>query len=434
MERIDERDFYPEWMEGGKLDEVRFCKYYLRDNPMVYVDGSFFDVEGRIPDESEIRRRIYLEISGFVRSGIARKVEAILGTMRYACGGTKLSNPLKVLHVKNGTLYLDWKFYESKQICRCRLPVEFHEDAPSPECWLRFVNELLEPEDVLTLQEFMGYCLIPTTVAQKMLIITGRGGEGKSRIGVVMKALLGDNMVQSSVSKLETSQFARADLQHMLVMVDDDMNLTALPTTNYIKTIITAESPMDLERKGVQSYQGMLYARIMAFGNGNLRSDHDRSHGFFRRQIILNAKPKDPGRVDDPFLADKLKAELSGIFLWCLEGLYRLIGQNFNFTLSEAAHNNYEEAVSESSNLKDFMTSQGYIRLDADACATSRSLYGAYRDWCEDNALTPMGQRSFSSQLKQDAALYGLRYENSVPDGPDRRVRGFYGVCTESGT
>ena len=104
----------------------------------------------------------------------------------------------------------------------------------------------------------MGYCLLPTTKGQKLLMLIGRGGEGKSRIGLVLRALLGMNMATGSISKIETSRFARADLEHELVMLDDDMKIEALPQTNYIKAIVTAELPMDLERKGQQSYQGDL--------------------------------------------------------------------------------------------------------------------------------------------------------------------------------
>ncbi|MDR6044198.1 UNVERIFIED_CONTAM: DUF5906 domain-containing protein, partial [Escherichia coli] len=89
--------------------------------------------------------------------------------------------------------------------------------------------------------------------------LIGRGGEGKSRIGVVLRALLGANMATGSIAKIEASRFARADLEHELVMLDDDMKLEALPQTNHIKAIVTAELPMDLERKGQQSYQGELY-------------------------------------------------------------------------------------------------------------------------------------------------------------------------------
>ena len=89
-------------------------------------------------------------------------------------------------------------------------------------------------------------------------------------------------------------------------MLDDDLKLEALPQTNNIKAIITAELPMDLEKKGQQSYQGDLYVRFIGLGNGTLQSLYDRSLGFFRRQIILSARERDPDREDDPFIAEKI--------------------------------------------------------------------------------------------------------------------------------
>lgn len=170
------------------------------------------------------------------------------------------------------------------------------------------------------MQEYLGYCLIPSTKGQKMLMLIGKGGEGKSRIGVVMNAIFGLNMNTTSIQKVETNRFARADLEGKLLMVDDDLDMNALTKTNYVKSIVTAELRMDLERKKEQSYQGQLYVRFLCFGNGALTALHDRSDGFFRRQIILTTKDKPADRFDDPFLAEKLIAEKEGIFLWMLEG------------------------------------------------------------------------------------------------------------------
>jgi len=154
------------------------------------------------------------------------------------------------LHVANGTLYVDGKFDKHKDFCRNRLPVKYSPDAPQPVIWLRFLSELLEDEDILTLQEYLGYYLIPTTRGQTMMLLKGNGGEGKSRIGVVMQKMLGNNLKNGSIAKIERSPFARADLEHQLVMVDDDMKMEALKSTHYLKSLITAEMPMDLERKG----------------------------------------------------------------------------------------------------------------------------------------------------------------------------------------
>ena len=97
-----------------------------------------------------------------------------------------------------------------------------------------------------------------------------------------------------------------------------------------------------------------MYVRFIGFGNGVLQALHDRSVGFFRRQIILTTKDKDPNRKDDPYIAEKMAAEAEGIFLWALEGLRRLIANDFQFTLSQSALDNLNDAVSDGNNIIDF--------------------------------------------------------------------------------
>ena len=418
----------PVWYDGKKINEVAFCQEFLRVHPMVCVKGSFFSVDHRITDERELRKRIYDMLRSYDRSGVAKHVDGLVEVLRSEAYLEDLLVQTDRIHVANGTLFLDGGFTEEKTFCRNRLPVCYDPVALPPLRWLQFLSELLNEEDISTLQEFMGYCLLPTTKAQKMLMIIGKGGEGKSRIGVVMRVLFGESMVNGNLTKVETNRFARADLEHVLVMVDDDMKLEALPQTNYIKTIITAELPLDLERKSRQSYQGELYCRFLGFGNGSLKALYDRSDGFFRRQIILTARRRDRDRIDDPYLSEKLTAEKEGILRWCLEGLRRLIAQNYAFTISDRARENMREAVSDGNNAVEFMASEGYIELKADEEISSRQLYSIYEQWCTDNAMKPLSQRSFWLFLSENQDTYNLEATNNIrlPDG--KRVRGFWGI------
>ena len=419
----------PRWvLRGDRVDELAFANEYLMNHHMVSVNGTFFTPDGRMPDENALRKDIFRELSQYIRCGLARKVDNIVATLHLACQYPCLDDSITEVQVQNGTWHLDGSFSTFKNIVCNRLPVACNPDAPKPEKWLQFLDDLLEPGDILTLQEYMGYCLLPVTFAQKMLIIIGKGGEGKSRIGTVMKDLLGDNMYMGSIAKIEASPFARADLEHMLLMVDDDLKMEALKQTNYIKSIVTSELPMDLERKGIQSYQGRLYCRFMAFGNGNLRSLYDRSYGFFRRQLILTTKDKPAGRVDDPYLSIQLRKEREGILLWCLEGLLRLYYNDFQFTITPRAQENLNEAIREGNNAVDFMRSEGYFRFDSEGAATSRALYRVYKDWCEDNAMTAMSGTSFSQYLSQNQAALSLTYSNNIPIGNGRYARGYKGI------
>ena len=90
------------------------------------------------------------------------------------------------------------------------------------------------------MQEFIGYCLIPSNKGQRMMVIKGNGGEGKSQIGAVLSTIFGTNMKDGSIGKISENRFARADLEHILLCVDDDMRMEALRQTNYVKSIVTA--------------------------------------------------------------------------------------------------------------------------------------------------------------------------------------------------
>lgn len=313
-----ESDDVVDWAEDGQINEILFCEYFLRRFPLKCINGKFFGLDGMISD-GDVEKEIYRRVKTVITKGVSKKVKQLLEVLRLEAYSEELPIQTDRIHVKNRTYFLNGQFVETKEFCLNRLPVSYANRSSKPTMWLQFLSDLLEEEDISTLQEYMGYCLIPSNKAQKLLLMLGKGGEGKSRIGLIMRSILGVNMNMSSIQKVEHNRFARADLEHRLLMVDDDMKMEALKDTNYIKSIVTLEDKMDLERKSQQSVQGTLYVRFMCFGNGSLSALHDRSYGFYRRQLILTTKDKPEGRADDPFLIEKLRSEIDDIFLWCLE-------------------------------------------------------------------------------------------------------------------
>ena len=426
---ISRNPLWPDWYNGKKIDEVQFGRAFLEQWPLKCVNGTLYTLDGPVEDESEIKQRILENIEEYVTSGLSKKVTNILETIKLLAFSDPFPIEQDCIHLQNGVYHLpDGSFQESRLFCQNRLPVKYDPKAPSPERWLTFLHELLDDADIPTLQEYLGYCLIPSTKGQKMLMLIGKGGEGKSRIGVVMNTIFGLNMNTTSIQKVETNRFARADLEGKLLMVDDDLDMNALTKTNYVKSIVTAELRMDLERKKEQSYQGLLYVRFLCFGNGVLTALHDRSDGFFRRQIILTTKDKPVDRFDDPFLAEKLIAEKEGIFLWMLEGLRRLIANHYHFTISQRAKDNITSAVRDANNILDFLDSEGYVAFKADYEASTKNLYAAYKRWCEDNAENPLSPKSFANQLSQNAERYHLEPVNNLHIGGGKRCRGYMGI------
>ena len=420
---------FPAWFDGKDINEAAFCREFLSKNKLIYADNAFFTLDGRLTDPLLLKEKIYAELECCAAKNIPRTISNIVEIMKLAAHAGSCPPKPDEIHVQNGTLRIDGSFLAGRpEIVRSRFPVAYNPQAEKPVVWLRFLSDLLYPEDIPTFQEYIGYCLVPSTKGQRMMILKGEGGEGKSQIGPVLARLFGCNMKDGSIAKISDNRFARADLEHIHLLVDDDMKMEALKQTNYVKSIVTAQGKMDLERKSVQSYQGWMYARLLAFSNGDLQSLYDRSNGFYRRQLILTTKEKPADRVDDPDIAEKMKREVEGIFLWAFEGLQRLAANSFRFTESPRTLNNREYVKRDANNAIDFMESSGYIRLKADCTISSKDLYEIYRMWCEENNLTPLKRRSFSESVIANQSKYHLEYCNKITNAAGRRVWGFFGI------
>ena len=241
---------------------MAFCEKFLQIMPLKCINGIFFSYDGMLLD-NEVEKEIYRMVKPVLTKGISKKVKQFLEVLKLEAYSEELPVQMDRIHVDNGTYFLNGYFTGEKEFCLNRLHVNYGRKEAKPERWLKFISELLEEDDISTLQEYMGYCLIPSNKAQKLLIILGKGGEGKSRIGLVMRKILGTNMNVSDIQKVEHNRFARADLEYRLLMVDNNMKLEVLKDTNYIKTIVTLEDKMDLERKSKQSVQGNLYVGFL---------------------------------------------------------------------------------------------------------------------------------------------------------------------------
>lgn len=424
------------WLsDEKKINEPLFCESFCQNRELRCIDGIFCSVDGEESQDKITAQISEMLIKNGITTGIAKRSKALLDALKLYCHSSPIKPNEDEIHVLNGVIKVDGGYGEpptftpEKKFCVNRLNISY-----DPEIWRHvyypvnfqtFLNELLDNEDVITLQEYLGYCLIPSTRAQTALFIIGNGGEGKSRIGVVLNAIFGSAMLSGNFQRVEDDKFFRYNLINKLLMNDDDMQMTALKSTGYIKNIITAEIPIDVEAKGKQSQQAQLYSRFLCFGNGSPKALYDKSDGFARRLLILSTKPKPPNRKDNPFLAEKFIAEKEQVFCWMLDGLRRLMKNNFQFTVSEKTRANVAEAVAENCNIVDYLAEAAV--LSESSSISSTTLHRVYCDWCEENALTALKRETFINWLKSNAAKYNIKYSNNVYES-GKRVRGFEGI------
>ena len=423
----------PEWVmisEKGQysIDDGLFIKEYKNDNELVCINGMFYKVDGQV-DNLFIKQDIQSKITPYVVTSLSNKVNNLYDALKNECYIPQPEPVKNVIHTATQSLKVDDNgvFEIETGFTLNRLDVKYNINAKCP-LWKMFLTSLLEEEDILTLQEYIGYCLVPTTLAQKALFLIGRGGEGKSVVGEVLHGLFRNSMVQGELHHLQDNRFMLAQLENKLVFYDDDLQTSALTDTGTFKKIVTANIPVLVERKGEPHYEMQPYARIIASGNKGIEACYDHSDGFYRRLIVLKCKGKEHDRKDDRLLAKKIiDTELSGLFNWALEGLMRLMGDNWTFSMSKNALDNLKQAEEEGNNFLSFLSDKSITVYDDKADATSNEIYNAYTRWCELNALKPMGMRTIGSFMRDNADQYGVTYSTHILRGSQNR-RGFKGI------
>ena len=419
----------PIWLDKRRINEIEFCDTYLYQvHPLGYFGGQFRDLNG-IVGESDIKHEILTIIAPYIKYDVMREVNKLYSIIETKAKNNKIETDENEIQFRNGTYHFDSGiFTEERSICLNPLPLVYNPNAEKPLKWYAFLEELFHEDDIPCLQEYLGYMLVQHTRGQRMLIILGKGGEGKSVIKCVLNSILGDSLYSSSLHQLETDKFSVANLSGKLLMLDEDMEMNSLPSTNLIKSIVTAKYKMDLEKKNIQRFQGEMYCRLLCFSNGPLRALHDDSTGFYRRQLYIKVRPRRKDRFDDAYIGDQLAEEKEGILLWCLAGLERLKNNGWHFTVSERMEKLRQQIIEEQNNFIGFLDSSGYIEFERDAVSKTQHLHKVYEHWCNENAEKPQSLTAFGKYLHANQDELCIRYDKNLKNERDESYRGFHGI------
>ncbi|MEE0874507.1 MAG: phage/plasmid primase, P4 family [Ruminococcus sp.] len=433
---------YPIWTSGEgdsrKLNERLYVTDFIEQKQVRCINNKLYSVDGAIED-GKARQMIALDILPYVKSNHGDKAEKLLRSIKALCYTEPPKPDTERLHFANGTLSKDKDglftvFSEEKDFRLNRFPVKYDPNAPKPERFLRYLQDVYQGDDQITIQQYCGYCLLPTTILQKALIIIGEGGEGKSVLGAILNGVIGeDNCYNESISTLQKA-FGVANVEGKLLFIDDDLSESALTNARMFKNLVTNKTTISAQKKFVQDNQILSFVRFVCFGNFTLQALYDLSEGFQRRQLILQAKPKEPDRVDNPFIdREILENEAEGVMMWLLEGLNALIQNNWQITVSERTKEKSDSFKRENDSVLLFLTECRGICIEEGERAHSRMLFTAYERFCDENALTALREQSFLNALRTKGRQFQIhRLDNPFtlrkPGGSSVLARGFEGI------
>ncbi|MCQ2514468.1 MAG: phage/plasmid primase, P4 family [Ruminococcus sp.] len=420
-----------------KIDEPIYITEFVKEKKVRCINGTLYSVDGAIED-SKAKQIILREILPYHKTNHGDKARKLLDGIKAYCYTEPPKPSLDKIHFKNGTLSRDenglftvWS--NEKEFCINRIECNYNPTADEPEQFFEYLNAVYNADDIKTLQQYCGYCLIPTTAIQQALIIIGDGGEGKSVLGAILNGVMGEsNCFNESIGTLQ-ERFGVANIENKLLFIDDDLSENALKNARMFKNLVTNKTTISAERKNQQKNEIKSYVRFICFGNFTLQSLYDTSKGFSRRQLVLQSKPKDENRVDNPFIDKQIiENEAEGVMKWLVQGLNELIANGFKLYVSDRTKEVSDKLKRESNTVQLFLDECDEIIIETSESCPTIVLFDTYKSYCENNGLIPLkNAKSFTPALKTSGkTLKIIKNDNVIFNG--KRFRGFNGISVKN--
>lgn len=295
------------------------------------------------------------------------------------------------LNVANGLLDLRTQQLRShgpEHLSSLQLPFPF---APAAGCpaWLGYLEAAVPDaatRDVL--QEWFGYCLIPTTKYEKALFLFGGGGTGKSTFIKTLRKLVGEGNCAAVGLEDLGDKFRVGGLRDRLLNVVTEVNPTRALNDARFKAFVSGD-PVTGEQKFKDPGVFQPFARFVVAANTPPRV-LDQTDAFYRRVLMVrfeqkfvaspNPQADPPEKAQDPLLSEKLDAELSGILNWALAGLARL-EERGRFDLPASLQANVRAFREDQDNALRFLHERCVFGPGLEVGATE--LYREYLAWCK---------------------------------------------------
>jgi len=279
-----------------------------------------------------------------------------------------------------------------------QLNVNYDAQADCP-MFKKFLVDSMEGDmdQVKLIQEMLGYFLIPVNSAQKCFVIVGVASAGKSvLLRVLNEILLGRQNVSNVSWQALNERFKPAELFGKLANIFADLPTKSIDDNGIFKALV-GEDYLTVEKKNKNPFSFQSTARLLFSCNSIPRNYGDKSEGFYRRLIIIRFNHAVAPDKKDPNLVDKFRGEADGIFLFALEGLRRLMDNDYKFSETETNRAELQQYREDSDSVLSFV--RECCELDASAAEGSTHIYDSYKSYCDECGLKPYSHRQFVTQL-----------------------------------
>ncbi len=315
---------------------------------------------------------------------------------------------------------------------RNQSPISFDEKAKCE----RFLHELLYPavlsEDALIIQKYAGLCLLGQNLIQRLLILDGKAGRGKSQLSLIIQKIVGfENVSQLRTAFLnERFELYRFLRKTLLCGVDVPGDFLSLKSAQVLKGLVGGDL-LDAEKKGCN---GNFLMRgefcVLITSNQRLTIRLDSDEGAWRRRLLIVRFESPAPQKKIPNFADLLvENEASGILNWMIEGLQLLlddVDKYGDIELPESQNTIIDALISESESVKHFL--EDWVEFSPGSDLSVQELIEAYAEYCLSKGWNALPITRIQKELEAlMLELFRTVKVHSVLRN-EKNVRGFKGV------
>jgi len=314
---------------------------------------------------------------------------------------------------------------------RNKLGVDFVPDADCPIFKESVLRSALTNQDFDLFQRFFGLVLLGTNIAQVLVLLIGKGGDGKGVCIRVINGILGHGNVASLRTKLLGSRFEMGGFLGRTLLYGADVPPDFLnnESSQMLKSL-TGGDPMTLELKGSNARPEITAQyNVVVTSNSDLRVRLDRDIEAWRRRlrIIRFTKPNFSNPIAD--LSEQiLKTEASGVLNFMLDGLDRFRADGFVLKTTPEQQADVDRLLLSSQSHVCFLNE--HIKQEPSRNLLLRLCFERYWQFCVERSWTPLAHAEFAKVMAAAVqSSFDLALRHDIPDHNGKEQRGWKGIA-----
>jgi len=282
-----------------------------------------------------------------------------------------------------------------------KIPITYNPNQSTDEIH-NYIKTLVDPNDIMKLQEHLGDILSPHTISKKLLYVYGNKNSGKSTLLNIIEQVIGRrNFCSLSLEQLGT-RFSNFGIYERIANICSEMPIKiTLKNLEHIKAL-TGGDYITIEKKYMQPFEYRPIIKHIFAANGIPRIDMDKAdEAFYSRfdfiEFPFSFKP------DSAIISKYTTEEMKSAWLnWMLEGYHRLKNNRWEFT-NALDVDTVEQLFKDSQTNEHLMNTwlKQYYIYSPSSLIEKGQLHQDYLQYCQDNDFSSIHRYSYEIFCKK---------------------------------